>query len=1233
MNIDNYITTDGNIFQSKININNSERFEIKTDGYNIRKNFYELVKIQNDECIFFYVYDNSSNLEDTIYYTKGSIFTFENGIGSSKKIDEITKDDIHDEKIKNIILKFNFFDEYIQKPPVPKEDIVSIKEPVPKQQPVPTQPVSKEPVPKQPVSKEPVPKQPVSKQSLSKEPVRKEPVPKQSVSKEPVPKQSVSKEPVPTQPVSKEPVPKQTKAQQMRNQAIQNQIKNPKLLDQSTSITRYRGGSVINADIINLLNEKCKNINILYANTILPEKLYNVLNKLGKQQLEWLTTMKSIVKHLYINISAPNDLSNIKAYNELYQEFYSYYSSINIDLYKYNNELKKERKEFAGLKINEYFKFMNGKNDNTGKPRFYDDSSFIIHIFDFADFLLSNNNLSDELVGVINTILNNSLIKLDVNINNINIIKQEIENGTQKMYTYLQIKNFEHNNNSNFLQPHNERYNIKLDKKKRSMVMEYYDTTLAFYDENKKYILNGEKLEKERPDNFKVKRKNETILNEIEKITYDSKFIFGNFNKIFSPGISTKEIAGDLKNLIDKVKEGKPLFLMGWGTSGSGKTSSLISLNENGIITPGVIIYLCNELCNVSCNDSDITIELVCQEIFEPYYLVNNEMYKVNNDKKSVSIKSGPIIFNFTRKEEDSKKIKLSNSYTHTAKHPYKLTTNNWKKQNTENEKKFEIGTPLGDIMQHLIDKDRLVKATPNNPNSSRSHILCFLKFNLCNKSNKEKKTHNIIFGDLAGVENRFNCNDTFEIGNFLSVKKQGTTQTFYQNEIDSGFNFDPVFGGGNPHKFSDETEKNKFIGLMNKPFFNFNNRDILIDLYKFTSINKTGIKYFVNEILNQVFTDIITTENLNENILKNGIKLKEKITNYKNNNENFNFNYEIAQKMMPIMYGSTNYSETIKKIIDEYVKKDIQKEKAEKYKRPNAFVTQKEIEKYPHRKKIEDKEKEKVFYKLWTKSNIEILLDKIEECIAYSQIIQGACEHRKTEGVFINKSLIELIEDMVNIINKKNQNTVYYIPSIVDKCIKTYCPTQNKCFSITHSEERPIELNSLIIQTIYEQLKANINEEDSEQFTNDTFANDIELCIFGVFNWSRSANNPPPAPYVDINIFKQMIFEQDKKMLKEDNFIQALTSKIDELTKNKISSYALNKLIKIKEALTAKNENYYEIMLDNLNDINNANAITAIGTIEFIDSIAKLNSISNSCFNPSIDSNEYMDIYRNIKK
>ena len=303
MNINNYITTDGDIFQSKININNSERFEIKTDGYNIRKNFYELVKIQNDECIFFYIYDNNSNLQDTIYYTKGSIFTFENGIGSSKNIDEIKKYYIHDEKIKNIILKFNFFDEYIQKPLVPKEDIVSTKKPpVPKQQPV-LAPIQN----------------PVTQTNQQTAPIQN-----------PVTQTAPIQNPV-----------KQTRSQQLRNQANQNRIKNPKILDQSSSITRYSGGSVINADIIKLLNEKCKNINILYANTILPKTLYNVLNKLGKQQLEWLTTMKSIIKHLYINISAPNDLSNIKAYNELYQKIYSYYSSINTDLYKYNNELKK----------------------------------------------------------------------------------------------------------------------------------------------------------------------------------------------------------------------------------------------------------------------------------------------------------------------------------------------------------------------------------------------------------------------------------------------------------------------------------------------------------------------------------------------------------------------------------------------------------------------------------------------------------------------------------------------------------------------------------------------------------------------------------------------------------------------------------------------------------------------------------------------------------------------------
>jgi predicted phosphatase len=53
----------------------------------------------------------------------------------------------------------------------------------------------------------------------------------------------------------------------------------------------------------------------------------------------------------------------------------------------------------------------------------------------------------------------------------------------------------------------------------------------------------------------------------------------------------------------------------------------------------------------------------------------------------------------------------------------------------------------------------------------------------------------------------------------------------------------------------------------------------------------------------------------------------------------------------------------------------------------------------------------------------------------------------------------------------------------------------------------------------------------------------------------------------------------------------------------------------------------------DRFKQIDTINATTAIGTIEFIDDISKLNSISNSCFSLSktTEQNEYGYIYKNV--
>ena len=86
--------------------------------------------------------------------------------------------------------------------------------------------------------------------------------------------------------------------------------------------------------------------------------------------------------------------------------------------------------------------------------------------------------------------------------------------------------------------------------------------------------------------------------------------------------------------------------------------------------------------------------------------------------------------------------------------------------------------------MIHLIDKDRHVKATTNNPNSSRSHSLVFVKLMKKAGGDKEKKGF-LIVGDFAGVENVFDCENPSVLNQFMNIKedKPGSKKLFYEEE------------------------------------------------------------------------------------------------------------------------------------------------------------------------------------------------------------------------------------------------------------------------------------------------------------------------------------------------------------------------------------------------------------------------------------------------------------------
>jgi hypothetical protein len=272
----------------------------------------------------------------------------------------------------------------------------------------------------------------------------------------------------------------------------------------------------------------------------------------------------------------------------------------------------------------------------------------------------------------------------------------------------------------------------------------------------------------------------------------------------------------------------------------------------------------------------------------------------------------------------------------------------------------------------------------------------------------------------------------------------------------------------------------------------------------------------------------------------------------------------------------------------------------------------------YGSSKYNEDKEIDaNTFNLLWNKSNVDILLNKIKESILYNKVISNVCEHRVVEGSFINESLNYLSKDIVNIINFKNKNMVYYVPSFQDSCLPAYCPTRKMCFT---TDKNNFDIQSVIMKEIYQYIGQ----------PKETFYENIEFCVFCVFNWSRTANNPPPVAYVDINFFKQMIYSGDQATFNMKEFKDALQTRINELEKYKFSPDGLkiltqiNDIVKMRQTIDDKTKDNIK---EKLSIIDNTNATTSVGTIEFIDKISKLNSISNSCFNNK-NEKDYMYIY-----
>ena len=96
----------------------------------------------------------------------------------------------------------------------------------------------------------------------------------------------------------------------------------------------------------------------------------------------------------------------------------------------------------------------------------------------------------------------------------------------------------------------------------------------------------------------------------VESQTMTHKYDFYGFDSVYAPKIDNSDIASDLATKFNFKNDIRPLCFIGYGQSGSGKTSTLIYLDVPGKEEDGIIMQLLNQL-----DPNEVTVSMI--EIYE----------------------------------------------------------------------------------------------------------------------------------------------------------------------------------------------------------------------------------------------------------------------------------------------------------------------------------------------------------------------------------------------------------------------------------------------------------------------------------------------------------------------------------------------------------------------------------------------------------------------------------------
>ena len=462
-----------------------------------------------------------------------------------------------------------------------------------------------------------------------------------------------------------------------------------------------------------------------------------------------------------------NNLSGLIAHSKSTGTISNFASQIEKDTKNYK-ELTFSQSRTYYIHICRFIELIEKQIETTMAQYLPDNSTLPEHVTDFIEYAL--NKIHEHMQQV------TPLFELLTPINNI-LIRDNTQTPPQKrlqvyiddyvssqnrtdVITYLKLTNTEPEELSDN-KSWNQRYDIHLKQaylageshyKFNAMILGYKTYPNSFYKitygmDKKKKIAAVDGL-----DGIVTYKRAEVGQKEIDKINkYDNYYLFGNYENIFplyniknGAKETNRENATHMTAIIEQIcTHEKPVFLLGYGASGSGKTSSLIYFNKGK--TPdeqnGIVIHLCKEIiAKLNAQNTQInSVNVVVKEFYMTTGMQTNDIVKYIFDTNLMK----------TKTIGDIDKLK----------HAYHVNMN----------KPVEEFTTMGQVLKQLVDVDRYVKATTNNPQSSRSHVLVFIQF--CSDADGTNDIRNLIIGDFAGKENEFQCAEIDTIVAFLNTK------------------------------------------------------------------------------------------------------------------------------------------------------------------------------------------------------------------------------------------------------------------------------------------------------------------------------------------------------------------------------------------------------------------------------------------------------------------------------